>query len=62
MLLDNARDLVRKNIPPPTPAEREQAFLTGIEREIKLGWCEIQNACSHYDDVDLMKKQFDAAK
>ncbi len=62
MLLDNAQDLVAKNIPPPSEAEREQAFLTGIDREIKLGWCEIQNAGSHYDDVDLMKKQFDAGK
>ncbi|MEY2546830.1 MAG: hypothetical protein QOG48_1947 [Verrucomicrobiota bacterium] len=62
MLLDNAMDLVGKNIPAPTQAEREQAFLIGIEREIKLGWCEIQNAGSHYDDVDLMKRQFDAGK
>jgi predicted amidohydrolase YtcJ len=62
MLLDNAMDLVAKNIPPPTQAEREQAFLTGIDREIKLGWCEIQNAGSHDDDVDLMKKQFNASK
>src|SRR5204863_10220417 len=44
MLLDNAMELVEKNIPKPTEAEREQALLTGIEREIKLGWCEIQNA------------------
>ena len=62
MLLDNAQDLVAKNIPAPTTADREQAFLTGIEREIKLGWCEIQNAGSHYADVDLIKKQFDAGK
>src|SRR5216110_2435607 len=44
MLLDNAQDLVAKNIPKPTEAEREQAFLLGIGRELKLGWCEIQNA------------------
>src|SRR3984893_1310673 len=44
MLLDNAQNLVDKNIPKPSEAEREQAFLTGIDREIKLGWCEIQNA------------------
>lgn len=56
MLLDNAQDLVEKNIPKPTAAEREQALLTGIEREIGLGWCEIQNAGSHREDVELLKK------
>ena len=62
MLLDNAQDLVTKNIPKPTEAERERAFLTGIDREIKLGWCEIQNAGSHKEDVDLFKRMFDAGK
>jgi predicted amidohydrolase YtcJ len=62
MLLDNAQNLVAKDIPKPTEAEREQAFLTGINREIKLGWCEIQNAGSHKEDVDLIRKQFDAGK
>ncbi|HEY8649501.1 MAG TPA: amidohydrolase family protein, partial [Chthoniobacterales bacterium] len=51
MLLDNAMDLVEKNIPKPTEGERKQAFLVGIDREIKLGWCEIQNAGSHKEDV-----------
>src|SRR5437763_8645503 len=62
MLLDHAQDILENNIPPPTRSEREQAFLTGIEREIKLGWCEIQNAGSHYDDVDLMRKHFDTGE
>jgi predicted amidohydrolase YtcJ len=58
MLLDNAMDLVEKNIPKPTEAEREQALLTGINREIGLGWCEIQNAGSHQEEVDLIKKAY----
>jgi len=58
MLLDNAQDLVEKNIPKPTQSEREQALLTGINREIGLGWCEIQNAGSHKEDIDLIKKAF----
>lgn len=58
MVTDNAQDLVRKNIPKPTPDEREQALLTGIERELKLGWCEIQNAGSHKEDIDLIKKVY----
>jgi predicted amidohydrolase YtcJ len=62
MLLDNAQDLVAKNIPKPTQAEREEALLRGIDREIKLGWCEIQNAGSHKEDVDLIRKAFETGK
>jgi predicted amidohydrolase YtcJ len=62
MLLDNAQDLVRKHIPPATPAEREKALLRGIEREIGLGWCEIQNAGSHKEDIDLIQKAFESGK
>jgi predicted amidohydrolase YtcJ len=58
MLLDSAQDLAEKNAPKPTAAEREQALLTGIDRELKLGWCEIQNAGSHKDDIDLIKKAY----
>src|SRR5437868_679014 len=62
MLLDKAQELVEKNIPKPTEAEREQALLTGINREIGLGWCEIQNAGSHKEDVDIIKKGFESGK
>ena len=62
MLLDNAMDLVAKNIPKPTEAEKEKAFLLGVDREIKLGWCEIQNAGSRKEDVYLIKRMFDADK
>jgi predicted amidohydrolase YtcJ len=58
MLTDNAQALVRKNIPAPTAAEREQALLTGINRELSLGWCEIQNAGSRKDDISLIKKVY----
>src|SRR5438132_4707887 len=60
MLLDNAMDLI--NIPPPSEAEREQAFLTGVDREIKLGWCEIQNAGSELSDQTIIRRAFDAGK
>src|SRR5437868_370287 len=62
MLLDHAQELVEENIPAATAVERGEALLTGINREIKLGWCEIQNAGSHYDDVDVIKKAFAAGK
>ncbi len=62
VLLDNAQNLVAKNIPKPTEAERQQALLRGIDREIGLGWCEIQNAGSHREDIDLIKKAFGVGK
>jgi predicted amidohydrolase YtcJ len=62
MLLDNAQDLVAKNIPNATEAEREQAFLLGIQRETGLGWCEIQNAGSYADDIKIIRKCFDEGK
>lgn len=62
MLIDNAQDLVREFIPQPTRAEREQALLRGIEREVGLGWCEIQNAGSHEEDVDLIRRAYDSGK
>jgi predicted amidohydrolase YtcJ len=58
MLLDNAQNIVEKSIPKPTQAEREQALLLGTEREMKLGWCEIQNAGSRKEDVDLIRNAY----
>jgi len=62
MLLDNAQDLVENKIPKPTKSDREQALLLGVEREIKLGWCEIQNAGSHREDIELLQAGFAAKK
>src|SRR5436309_3571485 len=62
MLLDNAMDLVAKNIPKPTEAETEQALLKGIDREINLGWCEIQNAGSELSDQEIIRRAYAAGK
>jgi predicted amidohydrolase YtcJ len=56
------QDLVAKNIPKATQAEREEALLRGIDREVKLGWCEIQNAASHKEDIGVIQKAFQAGK
>ena len=62
ILLDQAQELVTRNIPKPTQTQREEALSRGIDREIGLGWCEIQNAGSHKEDVDLIKKAFQSGK
>ena len=59
MLLDNAQGLVEKNIPNPTEAERREAFVVGVNRELSLGWCEIQNAGSNLDDLPPMQQAFE---
>ena len=62
MLLDNAQDLVEKKVPPPTREDRDRALLLGTEREVKLGWCEIQNAGSHQGEVELIRSAYSAGK
>jgi len=58
MLLDNAKGLVTNHIPPSTQADLERALLKGVERSIKLGWCEIQNAGARYSEVELLRKLY----
>lgn len=62
MLLDHAQELVRKNIPQPTEAERREAFVVGVKRELSLGWCEIQNAGSNLDDLPPMRQALEAGE
>jgi predicted amidohydrolase YtcJ len=62
MLLDAAHGLVTKNIPPETQADIDRAVLLGVERSIKLGWTEVQNAGSVHDDIVTMRRLFDAGK
>jgi predicted amidohydrolase YtcJ len=62
MLLDHAQGLVDKNIPAPTEAERREAFVVGVKRELSLGWCEIQNAGSNLEDLPPMRQAFEAGQ
>jgi predicted amidohydrolase YtcJ len=62
MLLDHAQGLVGKNIPGPTEAERREAFVIGVKREVSLGWCEIQNAGSNLDDLPPMRQALEAGQ
>ncbi len=56
MLLDNAQELVSKNIPPRTAAETDEAFLLGVKRSLSLGWCEVQNAGSTLPEIAVMQR------
>src|SRR5438309_496872 len=62
MVTDHAQELVRKNIPQPTEADRREAFVVGVKREIELGWCEIQNAGSELSDQEIIRRAYAAGK
>jgi predicted amidohydrolase YtcJ len=58
MLLDAAKELVTRNIPGPTESDNEQATVLGVERSIRLGWTQIQDAGGSYQDVARLKKLY----
>jgi predicted amidohydrolase YtcJ len=62
MLLDHAQELVENNVPKPTEAERREAFIVGVKRELSLGWCQIQNAGSNLEDLAPMRQAFEAGQ
>src|SRR5215213_4647398 len=60
MLLDAAQGLVRRRVPPTTPADAERAVVLGVKRNIELGWTQIQDAGGSYAEVDIFKKLYTA--
>src|SRR3982751_6814489 len=60
MLLDAAQGLVRRRVPPTSPADAERAVVLGVKRDIELGWTQIQDAGGSYADVDIFKKLYTA--
>ncbi|HZS09896.1 MAG TPA: amidohydrolase [Blastocatellia bacterium] len=58
MLLDNAQGIVTRHIPPAGEGNQEQAFIIGSKRSVELGWTQVQNAGSSWNDVELLKKLF----
>jgi predicted amidohydrolase YtcJ len=62
MMLDAAQDLVQSHIPPTTAADAEQALILGVQRDIKLGWTQVQDPGGSYADVDLDSKLYSSGK
>jgi predicted amidohydrolase YtcJ len=58
MLLDAARGLVNKHIPPTSAADEERAVELGVKREIELGWTQVQDPGGDYADVALYSKLY----
>ncbi|MDX6384184.1 MAG: hypothetical protein QOK48_1757 [Blastocatellia bacterium] len=62
MLLDAAQRLVNRNIPPTSAADTERAVVLGVQRDISLGWTQIQDPGGSYQDVDIYRKLYSAGK
>jgi predicted amidohydrolase YtcJ len=62
MMLDAAQDLIQRHIPPTTAADAEQALILGVQRDIKLGWTQVQDPGGSYSDVGLDSKLYSEGK
>ncbi len=62
MLLDNAMELVQKEIPAPSTEEQERALSLGAKHSVELGWCEIHNPGSYLPEVAIMQKLYGEGK
>jgi predicted amidohydrolase YtcJ len=60
MLLDAARGLVSRHIPPTSAADAERAVVLGVQRDISLGWTQVQNPGGDYRDVAIYRKLYEA--
>jgi predicted amidohydrolase YtcJ len=56
MLLDRAQGLVTRHIPQSTRADLEQALILADKRSVSLGWTQIHDAGTSFDQIELMKK------
>ncbi len=62
MLLDRAQGFVSSRVPKPSEAENDQALILGVKRSLELGWCEIQNAGSAYDEVERLNRLYGSGR
>ena len=58
MLIDRAQDLVTRLVPGPTDGELDQQILKGVEREIMLGWTQVQDAEGSWSSVERMRRLY----
>ncbi len=56
MLIDHAQALVGDLVPKPTEAQLDSAFILAGQRELSLGWTQVQDAHGTWDEVERMRK------
>jgi len=62
MLLDAAQGLVRRHVPPTSRADAERAVVLGVQRDLGLGWTQVQNPGGSYEDIDIYRKLYSEGK
>lgn len=62
MLLDAAQGLVRRYIPGTTAADESRAIVLGVNRDVSLGWTQVQDPGGNYEEIDLFKKLYAAGR
>ncbi|HEX7721025.1 MAG TPA: amidohydrolase [Pyrinomonadaceae bacterium] len=62
MLLDAAQGLVRRHLPPTSRADAERAVVLGVQRDLGLGWTQVQNPGGSYEDIDIYRKLYGEGK
>ena len=62
MLIDRAQGMVGRLVPAPTEEERDQEITKGVERELRLGWTQIQDAHGTWAEVDRIRRLFREGK
>jgi predicted amidohydrolase YtcJ len=58
MLIDRAQGLVGRLVPPASEEERDQQIIKGVERELGLGWTQIQDAHGSWAEVDRIRRLY----
>ncbi len=58
MLIDRAQGLVGRLVPPPTEDDKDQEYIKGVERELSLGWTQVQDAHGTWGEVDRMRRLY----
>jgi len=53
---------VRRHVPPTSRADAERAVVLGVQRDLSLGWTQVQNPGGSYEDIDIYRKLYGEGK
>ena len=62
MLIDRAQGLVGALIPATTEDQRDSAYVVGVQRSLMLGWTQVQDAGSPWEDVSRLRRLYGEGK